>query len=173
MGADKHNPTVVSPQLLPPPPPGHVLSAWASTDYFSFSAEGHPKLVVVDLSCTTPFSCPYPLPTAESLPRTQFCKARINSREAPLNANDRLLAPLPPNPHPNFSPRAQTPPAAIDVKRASASPAQPDSTWGEEGNLKGPVVQGLLEYRRKEKRSGIFETVATGRITGETFRTTT
>ena len=49
---------------------------------------------------------------------------------------------MPPHPHPNFAPRAQTPPAAIDVTRASASPAQPDGTWGEEGGLKGPDALG-------------------------------
>lgn len=54
---------------------------------------------------------------------------------------NRLLA-LAPRPHPNFAPRAQTPPAAIDVTRASASPAQPDGTWGEEGGLKGPAAFG-------------------------------
>lgn len=138
------------PQLLPPPPPGHVLSAWAPRDYFPFFAEGHLKSIAMDLSCITPFSCPPLQPRTESLPSTHFCKAWINSEQAPLNANSRPLALLPllPNPHPNFSPRAQTPPAAIDVSRASASPAQPDSTWGEEGNLKGPVAQGLLGYRR-------------------------
>lgn len=67
------------------------------------------------------------------------------------------------SPPPNFSPRAQTLPAAIDVKRASASPAQPDSTWGEEGTLKGPVTQGLL--------GGLWnvETLGAGRIAGKTF----
>lgn len=95
------------------------------------------KLIALDLSCITPFSCLYSQPRAESLPRTYFCKARINSREAPLNANESPSCSAPPNPHPNFSPRAQTPPAAIDVKHASASPAQPDSTWGKKAILKG------------------------------------
>lgn len=150
VGADERSPTAVPPQLLPPPPPGHVLSAWAPRDYFPFFAEGHLKSIAMDLSCITPFSCPPLQPRTESLPSTHFCKAWLNSEEAPLNANSRPLALLPllPNPHPNFSPRAQTPPAAIDVNRASASPAQPDSTWGEEGSLKGPVAQGLLGYRR-------------------------
>lgn len=150
VGADERSPTAVPPQLLPPPPPGHVLSAWAPRDYFPFFAEGHLKSIAMDLSCITPFSCPPLQPRTESLPSTHFCKAWLNSEEVPLNANSRPLALLPllPNPHPNFSPRAQTPPAAIDVNRASASPAQPDSTWGEEGSLKGPVAQGLLGYRR-------------------------
>lgn len=64
---------------------------------------------------------------------------------APLNANDSLLA-LAPNPHSNFAPRVQTTPAAIDVTRASASPTQPDGTWGEEGGLKGPEAFGLSGY---------------------------
>lgn len=119
-GGRRAQPDSSLPQLLPPPPPGHVLSAWASTDYFPFSAEGHLKPVVMNSSCTTPFSCPHLQPRTKSLPSTNFFKARINSEEAPLNANDSPSCSAPPNPHPNFSPRAQTPAAAIDVNRASA-----------------------------------------------------
>lgn len=84
---------------------------------------------------------------------------------------NRLLAPLPPTPIPTslLVPKLHQLPLTSSVRQHP----QPNETarGGEEGTLKGPVVQGLLGFRRKEKRSGILEIRAT-RITGETFRRT-